>query len=719
MIKRRRLDVTSSSSIDFEAELTVHAASYTPRRRDFDAVSVRPALGIVRPALSRSGDRVAFCALGDVWVGPVGRAPARVTDDRFADADVAWAPDGSAIIFSSDRDGSFDLWLHTFATGGTDRLTNDSGEELAAAWSPQGDRVAYLEKTGYEQGELFVIDLATRTPRRLLERSFGPGFPSWSPDGQTLLVSSLKPYSTRYREGVNQLLAVPAGGGAARRIVPIDDRSAGKRSGDGPIWSPDGRHLAYVMDGRLHVQPVSPAGEPTAAPRRLTGELADQISWAGDSKHVLVTATDRLELVAIDDGATRELPLTLTWRPEVRRDATVVHAGRLVDGVSATARIDVDVVIDGHRIRQIGPHRDSLHSGRVVDASGATLMPGLIEGHGHWGREYGARFAATHLAYGITAVRSPGAPPYPAIEEREAIASGRRSGPRLFTTGYLLDGVRTYYPMSSGAPDEDTVDLELERARRLEYDLLKTYVRLPDTLQRRAVEGAHRIGIPVSSHEVYPAASYGMDSVEHQAATSRRGYSPKFSVGGRVYDDVLSILSSAGMTLTPTAALGRFRPVFDATPDLRRDPRWQRLFPIWARAAFDQPPANPPSNPRRTHDWIAAYHRAGVRIVAGTDSPLVPYAVALHVELGEYVAAGMTPFEALQTATMNVARVLHVERDLGSIEVGKLADMVVVEGDPLADIAAARRVRLVIANGRVHSLADILAEQTSSAQGRD
>ena len=108
MIKRRRLDAASSSSIDFEAELTVRAASYTPRRRDFDAVSARPALGIVRPALSPRGDRIAFCALGDVWVGPVGRAPARLTDDCFADADVAWAPDGSAIIFSSDRDGSFD-----------------------------------------------------------------------------------------------------------------------------------------------------------------------------------------------------------------------------------------------------------------------------------------------------------------------------------------------------------------------------------------------------------------------------------------------------------------------------------------------------------------------------------------------------------------------------------------------------------------------------------
>jgi hypothetical protein len=168
----------------------------------------------------------------------------------------------------------------------------------------------------------------------------------------------------------------------------------------------------------------------------------------------------------------------------------------LIDGKQATARPDIDVVIEGHRIRSVEPHRADLHTGTVVDASGASVMPGLIEGHGHQLKEDGILFGRVHLAYGVTTVRSPGAVPYEGLEDRESMESGKRIGPRIFMTGYLLDGWRPYYPIASTAPTEAIVDMEVERARRLDYDLIKTYVRLPDLLQRRAIEGAHRIRHP-------------------------------------------------------------------------------------------------------------------------------------------------------------------------------------------------------------------------------
>jgi hypothetical protein len=299
------------------------------------------------------------------------------------------------------------------------------------------------------------------------------------------------------------------------------------------VWSPDGKHVAYVANGYLMVMPVTPAGDAAGAPRQLTKELADSPSWAGSS-HVLYIATDRLRMVDVTDGSTRDVPLNLSWAPQMPSGHLVIHATRLVDMTQPQARTDVDIVIDGPRITAIEAHRDALHTaGAVVDATGFTVMPGLIEAHGHTHREHGRAFGRIHLAYGITTVRSPGGHPYEAIEEREAIDSGRRVGPRLFLTGYLLDGARPYYPMATPAPTADAVDLEHERARRLDYDLLKTNVRLPDLMQRRAIEGAHRIGIPVSSHEIYPATLSGVDSVEHTGATSRRGYSPKQSSTGR------------------------------------------------------------------------------------------------------------------------------------------------------------------------------------------
>jgi imidazolonepropionase-like amidohydrolase len=416
--------------------------------------------------------------------------------------------------------------------------------------------------------------------------------------------------------------------------------------------------------------------------------------------------------VSIADGATTDVPVDLTWTLENPTGRKVVHAGRLVDMTQPAARTDVDVVIEGHRIRSVEPHAAALHEGaEVVDASGLTVMPGLIEAHGHQHKEHGDLFGRVHLAYGITSVRSPGAHPYEALEDREAIDSGQRVGPRTFSTGYLLDGWRPYYPMASTAPDESVIDLELDRAARLDYDLLKTYVRLPDLLQKRAIEGAHKIGIPVSSHEIYPAALSGVDSVEHTSATSRRGYSPKQSGLGIMYDDVVQIIAKSRMTITPTAALGGFNRMLAADPGMpQRDVRMQRLFPFWVLESFKPRPQElPPAfniDPRtlqvmteRTRTNLANLLKAGARIVAGVDSPLTPYAISLHGEMEMYVGAGFTPFQALQTATVNTAELLAA--DVGTVEPGKLADLAIVEGDPLTDIKAARNVRKVVKNGEV------------------
>src|SRR5581483_790455 len=276
------------------------------------------------------------------------------------------------------------------------------------------------------------------------------------------------------------------------------------------------------------------------------------------------------------------------------------------------------------------------------------------------------------------------------------------------------------------APNEAVVDMELERARRLDYDLLKTYVRLPDLLQRRAIEGAHRLGIPTSSHEIYPAALSGTDSVEHTGATSRRGYSPKQSLLGRSYEDVIQIIAKSHMTITPTMALGGYQVATAADPSLLQDPRMTQLQPAWVRTPAagggrgrGGRGAGAQSGPPSLHDYMQRSAKvlmdllhAGVPIVAGVDAPLVPYGLALHTELAAYVEAGFTPFQALQTATVNTAALLNAQNDLGTIEPGKLADLVVVEGNPLVNIRDTVRVQKVIKNGELFTV-DSLVKSAS------
>ena len=240
-------------------------------------------------------------------------------------------------------------------------------------------------------------------------------------------------------------------------------------------------------------------------------------------------------------------------------------------------------------------------------------------------------------------------------------------GPRVFTTGYLLDGWRPYYPMASTAPNEAVVDLELERARRLDYDMFKTYVRLPDLLQRRAIAGAHRIGIPTSSHEIYPAALSGGDSVEHTAATSRRGYSTKQSLTGHAYEDVIQILAKSGMTMTPTLGLGGFQAAVNDDPSIVQDPRWRLLQSAWTNAAVRPRPSGSRRGITESQRTLLKMQKAGVAVIAGVDSPLSPFGTALHIELQDYVRAGLTPFEALKTATINTATVIGVAADLGTL----------------------------------------------------
>ncbi len=708
--ERATLDVDGSPRVvPFRAALSVTRAAYTPRPRDFDTTSPRRALGILRPSPSPEGDRIVFAALGDIWTARRGETPTRLTSDRPVDTDPAWSPDGKSIAYASDRHGSFDVFVRTLADGSERRVTAAPAAEMSPTWSPDGARLSVVSFSGLASGRLSVITLATGAIRPVLETT-GPLSAGWSPDGRTIYVSVLRPYSSRFREGVDQVLAIPAepgGGSGERSITLVPDVSTGKR-GEGPAWSPDGRHVAVVLDGQLHVIPLTPAGEPAGPPRALTTAAADQLSWTADSRSVLFSENDRVKVAPIGGGEAREWPLDLTYSPLVPDGSFVVHAGRLIDGVRADAQEQVDIVIARNRITRVVAHADAQHHGRVVDASSLTVLPGLMEAHAHYAAEYGQRFGLVHLAYGITSVRSPGGHPYASVEAREAAEAGRRPGPRLFAAGYLVDGTRIYYPMGTPAPTEPAIDREIDRARLLKLDLFKTYVRLPDALQQHAIDVAHRIGIPVSSHEVHPAAAFGIDSVEHLAATSRRGYSPKQSLLGRTYEDVTALVSGAGMSITPTLALGGLvRRAIGASPEVTADTRWQ-LLPEWTRAPFEASRAAPaaPGSPQPGRTMMA-YHTAGARIIAGTDAPIVPYGIALHIELEQYVLAGMTPFEVLRSATINVARALNVDRDLGSVEPGKLADLTIVDGNPLADIRATRNVRMVMVNGVLHRVEDL------------
>jgi imidazolonepropionase-like amidohydrolase len=240
----------------------------------------------------------------------------------------------------------------------------------------------------------------------------------------------------------------------------------------------------------------------------------------------------------------------------------------------------------------------------------------------------------------------------------------------------------------------------------LEHDLIKSYVRLPDLQQKRMVEFAHSIGIPVATHEVYPASLVGVDNTEHTSATSRRGYSPKAATMQRTYDDVIQLFGKSGRYLTPTM-FGSGARLFESEPGLKDDPRF-KLYPDWMQKQVAQMALTRGTEPGAPGKMVVDVMKAGAVIVAGTDTP---NAINLHGELLAYTLAGMSNFDALKTATVNPARALDL--DAGTVEAGKLADLIVIDGDPLANIANLHKVKRVIANGRVFELNQLLKIPTT------
>ena len=732
-IRKRSVDGGSPQTVEFSATLQVTraAAAYTRRKRDFTSTTPRQVLGVVRPVISPDGKQIAFAAVGDIYVMPVGGKPVNLTRDRALDTDPSWSPDGTQLVYSSDKDDEhLQLWIRDMRTGQSRKVTHLTTQPQGASFSPDGKRIVFFNVDGmWRVAQMSVLDVPTGVVTKIHDTLAQPGTPTWSPDGTHIAFAEVAPFTRRFREGTNQILTIPVRlkpdttgtadppssvvSGFSRTdegdkwFAPEPLLSIDSRGGCGPVWSPDGTKMAAIYEGVLAVWPVSPAGEPLGPPRRITNESAHAPSWSGDSRHILYQSMDKLRIIDVERGDVRTVPLDLKYVPAIPTTRLLVHAGKLVDMKSAASRANVDIVIEGNTITSVVPHADANHaSGQVVDASNLTVMPGLIEFHSHLQPDFGESQGRAWLAFGITTVRSPGNTPYEAVEEREASEANVRPGPRVYGTGYLMEWQRVYYKMGIAISSVAQFEMELQRAKVLQHDLIKSYVRLPDLQQKRMVEFAHSIGIPVATHEIFPASFVGVDNTEHTGATSRRGYSPKIATMSRSYEDVVQLFGKSQRIFCPMISPSGTRKLLDLEPDLANDPRF-KLYPDWIREQLVSRQMNAfaatvdPAG--GSGKMVLDVMRAGGLVVAGTDTP---NAINLHGEITAYTMAGMTNYEALKAATVNPAQALAL--DAGTIEAGKLADLIMIDGDPLANIAHTHRVRRVIANGRLYDMEQLL-----------
>lgn len=463
-------------------------------------------------------------------------------------------------------------------------------------------------------------------------------------------------------------------------------------------------------------------------------------------KHIALAAFALATFLCPGSGAGEEPP------------AVVIKGGTLIDVRTGLLVADSLIVVEGNRIQQVGRESDIVvpRGAQVIDAHGKWIIPGLMDMHAHISGIKNLPLEL-YLVNGITTIRDPGGHLTLLRLARQEIDSGRRLGPRLFFSGYVLDGNPPLWPdFSLMADTEERAESAVNFLIDQGVDSIKVYNSVTEPALVAIVRAAHKRGIPVIGHvprsmTMTRAVELGMDGLEHIRVTGREllpleeadkiDFLPfverearlwqRFDLDSDKMKDLVSFLAERKIFLDPTLTVdelsslalyeeqakdpnNRFLPRDSFVNEAEAAPAVFRLPPELKEAAA--------AGFRKRLRFIGLCGRAGVQIIAGTDGvgdgTLLP-GFGLHHELELLAQAGLTPIQVLQAATINAARALKKDEELGSIEAGKLADLVILSSSPLVDIRNAAKIEGVMIGGRLlgrNALDEMLTQAEAAAR---
>lgn len=742
--KIRRLDLASRETsvipfrvVDTRTVSKAVRSPIDPAPAEFDVRMIR------WPQVTPDGKRVVYQALGHLYVRdlPEGTAK-RLTNDKEFEFYPSLSRDGRSVVYVTwDDEKLGSVRVVPLAGGASRTLTKDPGHYVEPVMSPDGKAVVYGKVSGgYLTSSLwsrdtgvYRVDLQGGDPVLVTKRGTRPRFGA----------SSERLFLTDYDFNKDADNA---------KLISISLDGKEERTHYKSTWateyevSPDGKWVAFVERFNVYVAPFVDTGrtidigpETKALPiARATKQAGRYVHFSADSQRLYWTLGPELftrelrESFAYLDGAPEKLPEApetgVNIGFKVKHDAP---AGTIafVGGTVLTMRNDGQeiirdgvVIVEGNRIKAVGPRESTPVPGGafVVDCVGMTISPGFIDAHAHgphgtnqmipqqnWGQY-------SNLAFGVTTIHDPSNDTATIFSAAEMQKAGMIVSPRVFSTGTILYGATGSFKAEIDSLED--ARFHLKRMQAVGAFSVKSYNQPRRDQRQQVIQAAHELGMLV----VPEGGSTFMHNLT-MIADGHTGIEHTFPVE-IVYKDVLQFWKDTEVGYTPTLGVGY--------GGLSGEYYWYEHDDVWAQpkvAAFVPRSIIDPRSRRRQKTPPEEYNQFliarmtkqqidnGGTVQIGGHGQLV--GVCSQWELWMMVQGGMSPLEAMRSGTIHGARYLGMDEHLGTIEPGKLADIIVMSKDPLADIRNTESVRFTMVNGRLFD-ADTLDEIGNTKRSR-